>query len=185
MLYSKKIKELYPKDLMFNVKVIKLMRLFPGLSYRISQQKLNLIAESDDVTIRWRGNDGNYPNWQSVVIVHPNKVIIPVKETINALDAVAFAVNDASHLVKWKISGNKLELSGTDRDFGISSSESVNIINPDNNEIEWGFKLDFIRKELETLFEEGFAQVDVRFEDNTKSILLADRLLLMPMMITD
>ena len=70
-----------------------------------------------------------------------------------------------------------------DLDYFLEASESVNIINPENHEIEWGFKLQFIHQILKVLLDKGYAQVKVAFEDSTKSFAFEDQLLLMPMMI--
>ena len=182
-LYYHKIPELYKEDILFSTKVIKLMMLFPGLSYKISKFQSNLCAESEDVTIWWRSDIINYPNWKSVVQPREHGVIIPVKETIVALDSIAFAINKAAHSVKFTIKGDSMVMEGSDLDFDISASESVPIINTDNNEIEFGFKFEFLKDILKTLSGEGYSQVKMAFEDNTKSFVFEDQLLLMPMMI--
>jgi hypothetical protein len=183
MLYYKQISQLYDGDIMFDSRVIKLMMLFPGLTYSITKFKRNFCAESKDVTIWWREVDGHYPNWKVVVQDRPHKVIIPVKETIAALDAISFAANEASHLVKCYIKGDKLRLLCTDIDFSISAFENVTIINTEDNEIEFGMKLDFLRKELKILLDEGYFQVEMKFEDTTRSFIFADQLLLMPIAV--
>jgi hypothetical protein len=183
MLYYKQIKQLYDGDIMFDSRVIKLMMLFPGLTYSITKFRRNLCAENKDVSIWWREVDGNYPNWKVVVVDRPHKVIIPVKEVIAALDAISFATNEASHLVRCYIKGDKLRLVSSNLDFDMSASESVTIINTENNEIEFGMKLDFLRKELKILLDEGYYQVEMKFEDTTRSFIFADQLLLMPMAV--
>lgn len=191
-LYFRKIAELYTEDVMFEKKVIKLMMLFPGYTYKISQSKKNYCAESKDVTIWWRSiKEGgmypntSYPDWRKVIPISTNSIKIPVKETIEALNAVSFALNPSSHLVRCKITGNKFRLSGKDPDFGISSSESVNIINPMGNELEFGIKLEFFKLILKCLLDEGYPQVTMGYIDATHAFVFADQFLCMPMMIQD
>jgi hypothetical protein len=183
MLYYKQIRQLYDGDIMFDRRVIKLMMLFPGLTYSITRFKRNLCAESKDVSIWWREIDGHYPTWKVVVVDRPHKVIIPVKEVIAALDAISFAANEASHQVRCYIKEDKLRFLCKDIDFSISAFENVTIINTEGNEIEFGMKLEFLRKELKILLDEGYYQVEMKFEDTTKSFTFADQLLIMPMMI--
>jgi hypothetical protein len=191
-LYFRKITELYTEDVMFDKKVIKLMMLFPGYTYKISQSKKNCCAESKDVTIWWRLiKDGgmypntSYPNWRKVIPESTHSVKIPVKETIEALNAVSFALNQSSHCVRCKITGNKIRLSGKDLDFGISSSESVNIINPMGNDIEFGIKFEFFKLILKCLMDEGYPQVTMGYVDATSAFVFADQFLCMPMMLTE
>jgi DNA polymerase III sliding clamp (beta) subunit (PCNA family) len=181
-LYYRKITELTKEDILFDRRAIKLMMLFPGRSYKVSKFKSNYRAESDDVTVWWRSDTQNYPNWKSVITPKEHDVTIPVKETIEAMDSIHFAVNQASGQVIFKIKGNIMELSGSNMDYDISASESVNIINSDN-EIEFAFKLTFLREILKVLSDEGYAQVKMGFSDNTKSFVFEDQILLMPMMI--
>lgn len=183
MLYYAKIKEVYDKDVLFSKNVIRLMMLFPGLNYQISRQAKNLVAGSQDVTIWWRDDEMNYPNFRSVIGKWEKKITLPLKATIDALTAVEFAANQASYQAIFKMKGEKIIISATDIDFELSASETVNIINPEKYEMEFGFKLPFIKKVLKVLLDEGYYQAEVRFEDPTKNFVFQDKLLLMPMMI--
>ena len=79
--------------------------------------------------------------------------------------------------------GSKLTLTCKDLDYSLEASEVVNIINPENHEIEWGFKLQFINQILKALSDKGYAQVKVAFENSEKCFIFEDQLLLMPMML--
>jgi hypothetical protein len=182
-LYYKKITELFKEDILFDPRVIKLMMLFPGLSYKISKLNKNYIAESETVTLWWRSDIGNYPLWKSVVTPKEHYVTIPVKETLDAMDAIHFAVNQAAGRVKFTIKGNKMILEGADMDFDLQASESVPIINVERAKIEFGFKLIFLKQMLKVLLDEGYAQVKMGFTTNEKSFTFEDQMLLMPMML--
>jgi hypothetical protein len=73
--------------------------------------------------------------------------------------------------------------SGQDFDFGIDASENVGIENPEKHELLFGMKIDYILHILSDLQAEGYFQVKLAFEDATKSFIINDSILLMPMMI--
>jgi DNA polymerase III sliding clamp (beta) subunit (PCNA family) len=186
MLYYGKIKGVYKSDVMFTKKVIRLMKLFPELDYQVYDLGSKFLKlESPDITIVFRKVDGNYPNFRSVITEHPKKVVIPVKETIDALNSIAFAANEVSHQVRLKMKGSKLTMHTKDLDFSLEASETVNILNPDNHELEFGFKIDFLIRILKVLLNAGYYQADMHFEDPTKNFTFGSQLLLMPMMINE
>jgi DNA polymerase III sliding clamp (beta) subunit (PCNA family) len=168
---------------MFNKKVIRLMMLFPGLSYNIADQGKYLHIDNPDVKIIFRKTDGNYPGFRNVITKHPKKVIIPVKELIDAVNSIKFAANQAANQVTFKMKGNKFTLHTQDFDFSLEASETVNILNPENYEIEFGFRIEFLLKILKVLYNEGQYQTEMYFEDPTKNFTFGNQLLLMPMMI--
>jgi len=200
MLYYKKIQINENIEVLFDKKVIKLMMLFPGQSFKISKLKTNLIAESEDITIWWRSDLNNhimidyynpeakktgYPNWRSVLPTPQHIVIIPVKETIKALESIWFAVNKATCQIRCNIKGNKLTVFGKDLDYDLLASDSVNIINPDNNEIEYGMKYQFLKRILKCMQDEGYAQISVGYIDCTRAFIFGDQILCMPMMLNE
>jgi DNA polymerase III sliding clamp (beta) subunit (PCNA family) len=182
-LFYGKITERSDTEVMILPKVIRLMKLFPEYWYKISECGKMLIFENDDITIYQRKVDQNYPNFRSVITEKPLKFILPVKETIDAIKSIEFAANQVVYLVNFNMKGSKLTLTCKDLDYSLEASETINIINPENHKIEWGFKLQFINQILKTLSDKGYAQVTVAFEDSTKSFTFEDQLLLMPMML--
>jgi len=199
MLYYRKI-ELHDNiEVLFDKKVIKLMMLFPGMSFKISKVNKYLCAEGEDITIWWRSDVNNhltlnidstakktgYPNWRTVLPTVQHTAIIPLKETIAALDAVKFAVNGATHCVRFKLLDNHLTIKANDLDFEISASEVVPVINPDNNGLEFGMKFGFIRRVLKCLQDEGYAQITMGYIDATRAFTFGDQILVMPVMIND
>lgn len=198
ILYYRKIGITENIEVLFDKRVIKLMRLFPTTTFKIGKTTGKfLCAESDDMIIWWRSDINDhltvfsdtavrslYPNWRTVLPTVEHTVILPVKETIEALDAIKFAANQASWLVVSKIQGNTMNVSCKDIDFDISASETVNIINPDNAEIEFGMKVLFLRRILKCLLDEGHIQITMGFKDNTRAFIFQEQILLMPMMIS-
>lgn len=199
MLYYRKIELNDNIEVLFDKKVIKLMMLFPGMSFKISKTGKYLCAEGEEITIWWRSDVNNhitldidstakktgYPNWRSVIPTVEHTAIIPLKEIIAALDAIKFAVNGATGQVRLNLKGNKLEIKAKDMDFDLSASEVVNVVNKDNNDIEFGMKMAFLRRVLKCLQDEGYAQVEMGYIDPTRAFVFGNQLLLMPMMINE
>jgi hypothetical protein len=196
--YKKTAPRAHDIEVLFDKKVISLMMLFPGMSFEIGHTTKNMCAHGDGVNIWWRKSDFNgnlpknlfgdpvksrYPTWRGVIPTVSHKVIIPLKETIQALDAIKFAINQASHSVKCNITANKMKLTGADLDFDIEASEKVNIINNEGAELEWGMKFEFLRHILKILFEEGKPQIIMGFIDASRAFVFDDEILLMPMML--
>ena len=164
--------------------VVRLMKLLPG-SYDIYRDTKHLFAESADAIICWRNEDINYPKWQSVIPEQSGSVVIPVNETIMALQRVAITMNIHTHSVIVTIGGDTMSLQTKDMDYFISSTESVPIINSSECKIKVGIKHNFIMQILRELQSEGICQIEMKFTDATHSITFADRFLLMPMIINE
>ena len=188
-LYYKKIKKITDTQVLFERAVVKLLLLAEGQSFAITQYGNYYCADSPEMTVYWRSDHSisssynNYPAWQKVVPEPKFRAIIPVKETINALSAIMFAANPASGRIIFNITSNRMKLSCSDLDYGLSASETVNIINSDSNDIEFGLKGQFILQVLKSLQNEGFAQVTMGWSEPNKSILFQDQILIMPMML--
>lgn len=134
--------------------------------------------------------EGKYPSYNSVIPTNnPNKLQIDRLELYNTLRRVSVFSNQASNLVRLKISGNQLVVSAQDIDFSISAVERLNC-SYEGDEMEIGFKSSFLIEILANL-----ASTDIRIElsDPTRAGLLLPvekefdeedvLMLLMPMMI--
>lgn len=136
--------------------------------------------------------EGNYPAYNSVIPVdNPNKLNVDRVELINSLKRVSVFSNQATNLIRLKITGNQLTISAQDIDFAISAVERIPC-NFDGDAMEIGFKSVFLMEILSNL-----PTSDVRFElsdptragiilpveddNNAEEVLM----LLMPMMIND
>jgi DNA polymerase-3 subunit beta len=134
--------------------------------------------------------EGKYPSYNSVIPTNnPNKMQIDRLELYNTLRRVSVFSNQASNLVRLKISGNQLVVSAQDIDFSISAVERINCVY-EGDEMEIGFKSSFL---LEILSNLSSQDVKVELSDPTRAGILLPvekeneeedvLMLLMPMMI--
>lgn len=134
--------------------------------------------------------EGKYPSYNSVIPTNnPNKMQIDRLELYNTLRRVSVFSNQASNLVRLKISGNQLVVSAQDVDFSISAVERLNC-SYEGDELEIGFKSSFL---IEILSNFSSTDVIVELSDPTRAgiLLPAEKefdeedvlMLLMPMMI--
>lgn len=134
--------------------------------------------------------EGKYPSYNSVIPTNnPNKMQIDRLELYNTLRRVSVFSNQASNLVRLKISGNQLVVSAQDVDFSISAVERLNC-SYEGDEMEIGFKSSFL---IEILSNLSSTDVKVELSDPTRAGLLLPvekefdeedvLMLLMPMMI--
>ena len=135
--------------------------------------------------------EGEYPNYTTVIPNEsPNKVIVDRNSVTNTIKRVAVFSNQASNLVKLKLSSNEMTVSAQDIDFSISAFEKINC-QYDGDEIEIGFKSVFLIEILSNL-----NSTDVVFEllDSSRAGLILpveknnenedELMLLMPMKVS-
>ena len=134
--------------------------------------------------------EGNYPSYNSVIPTNnPNKLIIDRVEFYNTVRRVSVFSNQASNLIRLKLTENQLVVSAQDIDFSISAVERLNC-QYEGEDMEIGFKSTFLQEILSNL---SATDVKVELSDPTRAGLLlpADNeneeenvlMLLMPMMI--
>jgi DNA polymerase-3 subunit beta len=134
--------------------------------------------------------EGKYPSYNSVIPTNnPNKMQIDRLELYNTLRRVSVFSNQASNLVRLKLSGNQLVVSAQDVDFSISAVERLNC-QYEGDELEIGFKSSFL---IEILSNIASADVVVELSDPTRAGIMLPvekenddedvLMLLMPMMI--
>ena len=165
-----------------------------------------LSKETNDVTIEFdnknavftlsgyklisRLTEGKYPNYESVLPKdNPNKLIIDREKFYNTVKRVSVFSNQASNLIKLKISGNELTISAQDIDFSISAYEHLNC-QYDGDELEVGFKSVFLTDILSNMDSE---QVVFELADSSRAGILLpfekenadveEIMLIMPMML--
>lgn len=199
-LYFRKIKKKSDLDVLFSRKLIKLMMLFTGETFRISQNNRYMFAESDNVSISWHNSENShvmkgifdemvpqssYPAWRKVLPTTAAKVIIPVNETISILKSLFFASNAATRQAKCVIKSSKLHIYVKDDENEIKADDSVPILNPDNSEITFGMKIDFLLDILKVFSDEGYYQISLAYTDETHAFVFGDMLLCMPMMLNE
>ncbi|MBA4410125.1 MAG: DNA polymerase III subunit beta [Bacteroidota bacterium] len=134
--------------------------------------------------------EGNYPSYNSVIpLNNPNKLIIDRVEFYNTVRRVSVFSNQASNLIRLKLTENQLVVSAQDIDFSISAVERLNC-QYEGDDMEIGFKSTFLQEILANL---SAAEVKVELSDPTRAGLLLPAendneeenvlMLLMPMMI--
>lgn len=150
----------------------------------------NAFFSLTNFTVICRLVEGKYPSYNSVIPTNnPNKMQIDRLELYNTLRRVSVFSNQASNLVRLKISGNQLVVSAQDVDFSISAVERLTC-SYEGDEMEIGFKSSFL---IEILANLASTDVKVELSDPTRAGLLlpVDKefdeedvlMLLMPMMI--
>ncbi len=137
-----------------------------------------------------RLTEGQFPNYESVIPKdNPNKLIVNRSEFYNAVKRVSVFSNQASNLVKLKLSASQMTVSAQDIDFSISAYERLNC-QFEGEDMEFGFKSVFL---LEILSNIGADDVVFELSDPSRAGVMVpfsrdieeeDQLmLLMPMMI--
>lgn len=150
----------------------------------------NAFVTMTNFTLICRLVEGKYPSYNSVIPTNnPNRLVLDRVEFYNTLRRVSVFSNQASNLVRLKITGNQLVVSAQDIDFSISAVERINC-QYEGDEMEIGFKSAFL---LEILSNLSTSEVRVELSDPTRAGLLlpAEKefdqedvlMLLMPMMI--
>ena len=134
--------------------------------------------------------EGRYPAYNSVIPVNnPNKLVIDRVEFYNTLRRVSVFANQASNLVRLKLTATELVVSAQDIDFAISAVEKIKC-DFDGQEMEIGFKSTFL---IEILSNLTSSDVKMMLSDPSRAGLLLPAeqefeqedvlMLLMPMMI--
>ncbi|MDP2335630.1 MAG: DNA polymerase III subunit beta [Bacteroidota bacterium] len=134
--------------------------------------------------------EGNYPSYNSVIPTNnPNQLIIDRVEFYNTVRRVSVFSNQASNLVRLKLTENQLVVSAQDIDFNISAVERLNC-QYEGEDMEIGFKSTFLQEILANL---SATDVKMELSDPTRAGLLLPAeneneeenvlMLLMPMMI--
>jgi len=133
--------------------------------------------------------EGNYPSYNAVIPQdNPYKVIIDRSEFHNTLGRVSIFSNQASNLVKLKMTAGEMVVSAQDIDFSISAHERLSC-QYEGDEMEIGFKSGFLADILDNL---NSSDVILELSDPSRAGILLpfengedeeELMLLMPMMI--
>jgi len=134
--------------------------------------------------------EGKYPAYNSVIPTNnPNELIADRLECYNTIKRVSVFANQASNLVRLKLTPNELIVSAQDVDFAISAVETIKC-EYTGNPMEIGFKSTFLVEILSNL---SSSDVKIKLSDPSRAGLLLPvekenenediLMLLMPMMI--
>ncbi len=111
----------------------------------------NAVFTFPGYTLTCRLVEGNYPAYRSVIPANnDNKILVDRVEFLNVVRRVSVCSNQASNLIKLKVSGNTMVISAQDLDFSVSAHERVNCTYG-GDEIEIGFKSTFLSEILANL----------------------------------
>jgi len=134
--------------------------------------------------------EGKYPAYNSVIpLNNPNEMVVDRVEFYTTLKRVSVFANQASNLVRLKLTPSELIVSAQDIDFAISAVETIKC-QYDGQPMEIGFKSTFLVEILSNLSSED---VKMKLSDPSRAGLLVPAekevdyedvlMLLMPMMI--
>ncbi len=134
--------------------------------------------------------EGRFPNYNAVIPQNnPKKIIIDKKEFYNSLRRVSVMANQASNLVKFDLSEDKLVVSAQDSDYAMSGHETL-ACQYEGENIAIGFKAPFV---LEIVSNITSDEVVLELSDPTRPGLFLSSenkdndenllMLLMPMMV--
>lgn len=134
--------------------------------------------------------EGKYPAYNSVIpLNNPNEMVTDRVEFYTTLKRVSVFANQASNLVRLKLTPTELIVSAQDIDFAISAVEIIKCVY-DGQPMEIGFKSTFLVEILSNL---SSADVKMKLSDPSRAGLLVPAenelehedvlMLLMPMMI--
>jgi DNA polymerase-3 subunit beta len=134
--------------------------------------------------------EGNYPSYNSVIPTNnPNKLTIDRLLLYNTIRRVSVFSNQASNLIKLRLTESQLVVSAQDVDFSISAIERLSC-QYEGDEMEIGFKSTFLQEILSNL---PATEVRIELSDPTRAGLMLPAenehededvlMLLMPMMI--
>jgi len=150
----------------------------------------NAVFTLGNYTLICRLVEGNYPGYEAVIPTsNDNKLNVNRLDFYNVLRRVSVFSNQASNLIKLKISANQMVVSAQDIDYSISAVEKLNC-EYGGDDMEIGFKSVFLIEILSNISSED---VVLELSDPTRAGLLLPKekeneeedllMLLMPMMI--
>jgi DNA polymerase-3 subunit beta len=156
----------------------------------IEFDKKNAFFTLSDYKLACRLVEGKYPNYNSVIPTkNPNKLVVDRSELYNSIKRVSVFSNQASNLIKLKITGNQITISAQDVDFSISGIERITC-QYEGDDMEIGFKSVFL---LEILANLASSEITLELSDPSRAGILHPNdndneqedvlMLLMPMMI--
>ncbi|MFA6769846.1 MAG: DNA polymerase III subunit beta [Bacteroidales bacterium] len=129
----------------------------------------NAYFEFESFILVCRLVEGNYPAYKSVIPKNNNnKLIISRQDFLNSARRVSVCSNQASSLVKLKLSYNQLIISAQDLDFSISAHERLTC-QYEGDPMEIGFKSPFL---IDILTNMPYIDISLELSDSTRAALI-------------
>jgi DNA polymerase-3 subunit beta len=143
------------------------------------------LASSDGYEIIFRKMEGKYPNVNSVIPPSFNtEVTLNKKDFVNKITEAKICESQASNLQVFKLDVVKksLTVSSQDIDFGQSYCSTLPVEPVSGEDIEIGFKSDFLLKALK--HDPKKDDVTLKFIDPLGACVIDGKILVMPMKIS-
>jgi len=97
-------------------------------SVQLIYNQTNAYFKFNNIELSCRLVDGKYPNYEAVIPTdNPNKLITDRITLINILKRVSIYSNKSTHLVRFKITGNELQITAEDIDYSNEASERLTV----------------------------------------------------------
>jgi DNA polymerase-3 subunit beta len=117
----------------------------------LSFNPTNALFRFANITMVCRLIEGRYPNYEAVIPTHnPNKLTIDRVSLLNSIKRVAIFANQSTHQVRFKITGQELQLSAEDLDYANEARERLSC-NYEGDDMEIGFNSRFFIEMLNNL----------------------------------
>jgi DNA polymerase III subunit beta len=117
----------------------------------LSFNPTNALFRFTNITMVCRLIEGRYPNYEAVIPTHnPNKLTIDRVSLLNSIKRVAIFANQSTHQVRFKITGQELQLSAEDLDYANEAKERLSC-NYEGDDMEIGFNSRFFIEMLNNL----------------------------------
>lgn len=160
---------------------------------RIETDGQMVMLRSDDFTLTYRGTEGRYPNYNSVIPKQqPHHVTVSVSALTAAIRRVAIFASESSNMIILGWDDKNIVLSADDIDFGCHANETV-APSGDDTDLPNGFRIGLKASCLLALL--GCVKSDtaiMEFSDNSRAITIREEdansnlvLLQMPMKVDD
>ncbi len=117
----------------------------------LSFNQTNAFFHFGNISMVCRLIEGKYPNYEAVIPTHnPNKLTIDRQSLLNSIKRVAIFANQSTHQVRFKITGQELQLSAEDLDYSNEAKERLTC-NYEGDDMEIGFNSRFFIEMLNNL----------------------------------
>ncbi len=117
----------------------------------LSFNQTNAFFRFGNIRMVCRLIEGKYPNYEAVIPTHnPNKLTIDRQSLLNSIKRVAIFANQSTHQVRFKITGQELQLSAEDLDYSNEAKERLTC-NYEGDDMEIGFNSRFFIEMLNNL----------------------------------
>ncbi len=112
-------------------------------SVALSFDQTNALFIFKNIKLVCRLIEGKYPNYEAVIPTHnPNKLTIDRASLLNSLRRVSIFANQSTHQVRFKITGQELQLSAEDLDYSNEGKERLTC-SYEGDDMEIGFNSRF------------------------------------------